>query len=521
VITEKRGAIDERAKFLTVIMLALYLYCIPILCYEDPRFTDPYLHLARAVFVAQHGSYSYLDVRYLSEFPTAFVYFAIALIVANVPALVFMNFLPLFVVIVLSLCIYALAKVCGLANPVVASLFMVSINPFPIFHASPQAFALIAYALFFVIFVRAKSLRISRKFTVLLLLFFVTIVASNPTTSVFTMTAVVVSAVVISVMSRSSAEWREWQWPGFVLLLIVGIPLTWFSLAAPGTFQGLVIRGVQTYEEWGVPDTLSLPDSAHSDVTYLKTVTLNESIVLVCWVLALVSFLVIFSNKSRRTGHNPLLVTWLASTFLFLSLALRLEATFIMRSFVYGLFPLSVGAAMIMEVKSTQVSRRSVKLLLHGLKVLALIVLISGPSLLTVSRYAVDSFHYIPASGLYAADFTAAQSRGKVLLFSQQGWEFRFYKALQGGSPDMQVSTLGSTYQSAVEFSDGRFGFRRDLAYLRSFDWVIFPDYVFNAYLLREGSTELVELQVGMEQEVARRNNLVLADTSVRIYAKP
>lgn len=190
-----------------------------------------------------------------------------------------------------------------------------------------------------------------------------------------------------------------------------------------------------------------------------------------------------------------------------------------MRSFLYGLFPLSIIVAMVLELRVREVDRRTLRYALMGLKVVALIMLVSAPGLLTVSRYSVDSFHYIPASALYAADFTAARSEGMVLILSPQAWEFRFYKALHGGAPDLWSSTIGSTYVSGIDISHGRAAVFPNLP--RRLGWtdsVVFVDWLNNLYLVHDGSPEVMHQEMQIEDLVRSRGNLVFSDSSVRIY---
>lgn len=147
-VTRAKDRVAEFAKLPALLLLVLYLYGIPVFCYENPRFTDPYEHLAQSVFIMAHGSYSLPGIRYASQFPTAFVGFAEMMILLKTPALLFMKFFPLGVVLVLCFLTYSLAKSVGVKHPFVPAAFLVAINPFPIFHVSPQAFAFVPYVLF-------------------------------------------------------------------------------------------------------------------------------------------------------------------------------------------------------------------------------------------------------------------------------------------------------------------------------------------------------------------------------------
>lgn len=112
-----------------------------------------------------------------------------------------------------------------------------------------------------------------------------------------------------------------------------------------------------------------------------------------------------------------------------------------------------------------------------------------------MSRYGVDPFHYIPASSLHGAGFTAANSYGSALIFSSQAQGFRQYKALHGGSPDLRVTTLGSSYQIAIMFSDDEIVLRQNLLneLPSDYDWILFVDWITNLYVVREGSSGSVE----------------------------
>lgn len=517
VVTTAKDKVAEFAKLPALLLLVLYLYGIPVFCYENPRFTDPYGHLAQSVFIMMHGSYSLPGIRYASEFPTAFVGFAEMMILLKTPALVFMKFFPLGVVLVLCLLTYSLAKSVGVKHPFVPTAFLVAINPFPIFHVSPQAFAFVPYVLFWMMLLRNGRGGMSPKSMMIAVILFLGILTSNPTTAIFTIGAVVFSVVVVSVFSWRRPDRRALTFFGLFGLFIAIVSAAWFVWLAPTTlsyvteFVGQALQGI---EEAGVSVTPATPDP-----TYATTLFFTENLVLVYWAFALVSVLVILASKTKLGRRGAWLVTWFISTWIFLSFAVRIMPTFMMRAFVYGLFPLSIIAAIILELRAKEVNRRVLRYALMGLKVVALIMLVLGPSVLTVSRYSVDSFHYIPASALYAADFTAARSEGIVLILSPQAWEFKFYKALHGGAPDIWLSTIGSSYSLGIETSHGRAAllpnFPRRLGWA---DSVVFEDWIYNLYLVHDGSPELVHQTIQIEDLVKSRGNLVFSDSSVRIY---
>jgi len=517
VATTAKDGVAEFAKLPALLLLVLYLYGIPVFCYENPRFTDPYQHLAQSVFIMTHGSYSLPGIRYASAFPTAFVGFAEMMILLKTPALLFMKFFPLGVVLVLCLLTYSLAKSVGVKHPFLPTVFFAAINPFPIFHVSPQAFAFVPYVLFWMMLLRDGRGGMSPKSVAIAVILFLVILTSNPTTAVFTVGAVVFSVVVVSVFSRRRPDRRAWAFFGLFGLFIAVVSAAWFIWVAPWTLRYLsefVGQALQELEEVGPSVTPATPDP-----TYATALFFSQNSVLVYWAFALISILVVLFSRIRLGRRGAWLVAWFISAWAFLSFAVHIQPTFMMRSFLYGLFPLSVIAAIILELRLREVNRRTLRHALMGLKVMALIMLVSAPVVLTVSRYSVDSFHYIPASALYAADFTAARSEGEVLILSPQAWEFRFYKALHGGAPDLWSSTIGSTYMSGVIISQGRAALHG--SFLRRLGWadsVVFVDWTHNLCLVHDGSAELVHQEMQIEDLVRSRGNLVFSDSSVRVY---
>jgi hypothetical protein len=523
VITVGRNTLAENEKFLSLVVLVLFLYGIAPFSYENARYTDPYLHMARTMFVVGHASYSVMSVEYLAEFPGVFAYFAAVLRITGIPTFVLMKFFPLFIVFGIALGTYLMAKSVGLSNPIVPALFLVAVNPFPEFHFSPQATVFFFYVLFWGILLRGRFLRPSRKVFVFSVMFFLAILVSNPTTTLMTVVAVVFSAIVLYAKGPSGSDRKQWKLNLLFVLLFVLLFLVWVASAAPTTLDYIVGRGrvaLEGFEEFDSLIGAIFRRPLSCGLSYCTVLLLERDFLIVYAAFVLICILALLLSRNGSHRPSPLLTTWFVSTLAFLSVATQFENTYISRSFLYGLFPVSIAAGMVLERRKTRADRKWVNHFLAVVKVLALVFLISAPGVLTVSRYGEDSFHYIPSSGLYAADFAAAQSTGRVLIFSPQAWEFRFYRTIYGGTPDLLVNASGSIYYTGVGFFDGRLAFRKISSepHITTFDSIIFVDYVLNFYLLREGAPGLAEVQKETERMVATRCNMIFADSSVRIY---
>jgi hypothetical protein len=362
-----------------------------------------------------------------------------------------------------------------------------------------------------------------RKFFVLTVLFFLAMLASNPTTIVVTAIALVFSVIVAFVPIFGDSGRRQRKF-GLRFILLVGvITLTWLGWAAPVTLDYVVGNGwlaLEGFEKISGLGGLALGTLPFCGLNYCTVLLFERDFLAVYGVFAVVCILALLLSRNSSRQVRSLLVTWFVGTLAFLSLAVHFDNTYLIRSFLYGLFPISAAVGIVLGRRGRRVDRRVLRRFFSVVKVFALVLLVSAPGLLTVCRYGVDAFQYVPSSGLYAADFAAAESRGRVLIFEPIAPEFRFYKALYGGTMELGVTASGSTYYSAVGSIDGRSAFKSNASasYVGGFDSIIFVDYASNFYLLHEGAPQLVALQNGTERLISARCNRVFADSTVRIY---
>jgi hypothetical protein len=522
----------NKSKIIFVIMLGLYLHALPIILYNNPRFTDVYFHEASAISLLNQRGLPTEDIYYSRDYPGAFLFEAIQSMLTGVPHFVLLKFTSIFLVILPGVLIYLIAKDIYPTFASIAALafFATFINDQS--HFSPQLFALSFYLLLLLGIQRVSlyDKGVEKAWIIIMMLAIVVVNITNPTQSYFLFGTLLAGFILMKLL-RKPFRWnnkiiedRIW----ILLILTVVIYISWSSYVSPGkaingTFDLIedFVVSLTSLNHHRLPIHPNPPDESVLIATHISYALRIGTL-----IMGITTFVMLYLRRNfliNRSTIPFLIVT--AGLFIvcisFIPFALLSSSTntLVLRAIMFAGVSWSIAVPYFMSLPFRNTVARK-------LKYLPVVYGIVCITLMPIAKYGADYLSFVPSSELYMADFMDQHS-GKaydVLQLTENSWhKFHYYQTLNHNSSLTTFSPYPEEYRNAIELGKEPLGYIlpiiRDWTHSHPNQLVVSFGYQGSLYRLHEGDKEYLQ---GLEAYMKSQHNLVSYSGQARTYiARP
>ncbi len=497
----------ESYTILTIITLCFYIFALPVLLTENLRFFDIYLHGAEAFPIISNGHTSQ-ELQYSNEYPLAFIFMAISLIIAKLPEFVFFKLFGLLVLSSITIIIYYMAKMFDQRFAIIASMAFIGANWINEGHFSPQAIALMMYPLVFLsMFNYMKS---NKKAWIFISIFAIIIInMSNPTQSI-ALTINLVSIPFIIYMFRRRLDDKITVISLIAILLLVG----WTGYNA--------ISKVYTLGNYG-EELTTIGSLFEIKVTPKPNETydfVNQLRLYVSLAILFVSIPPLILFIKHRTMNELSMSGWFVSTLLFLAVGAFADPVLFARIYLYLLIPSSILLSfMYAYMYKPHLFNMRISTLKFGLLGLLIIFIIINP----IVRNGANPTIYVPASIYNSLSYWTLQKDGNITLVADSPTLFtsKYTKAKFGDpnlKPNLPLHRVSFTYMFETSIREGKSSeeiIDEILSSKHRLDtMVVFSNFGRNVIELKYSEAKSYDV---IEREF-EDTNLIVSTGNVRIY---
>jgi hypothetical protein len=506
----------EVVKLLPSVLLILFAFGTQTFVYENPLIDDAYLFAANAQAVSNLGSFSTRNLVYPSEYPGSYVLSVQFVRVTGMGIVSYIKLYPLIASALFFFLVYVFARRFAPRYAFLAPASTVGVLWFQM-HASPQSLDLIEYAVLLILIV--ESVRPGKYRSMVLLALFLLVdlvmVASHPTTPPILIANMLAIIVAYQIWRRSGRVARAVTVSVLVITTILWV--SWLSAqhGASTSFEQQVRLILTTISSFSLTPTVL----RHEQAAYLTAVIVQAATVAFVFGSGLLILLLL--RRSRITDRPDMPI--LGGTIL-LAVALSpgivfVESTYSLRPYLFSLIPWGALVAMFFSLR--KFSHLRWPRIAKGVKVLLILGIVFSIVTAPITRDAIDSFNYIPSVDFTSANFANNQLSGTILIMSPFGREYVLSKSLQGGTSLFGVMDDGRLFRLAGSSVLGNT--TMDLNYTRMVKYhaIIFSDNAYNVFVVRQGSTTIINASANVESTTSDQFNLIFSASTSRIYVKP
>jgi hypothetical protein len=303
----------------------------------------------------------------------------------------------------------------------------------------------------------------------------------------------------------------------FFLMLAIIVIAWWTGIASQALAQvQSIINGALTA---GIPGLskgpTNVPPTPSPD--YRIATLLQEGVSASVWLLGLAMMLFLRRFNRWEFFLSGLFLAAIST----IPIALFANADVLQRSYLFALFPAGLLFASLLERRCLlRISRVS---LARPLGLALVLMIIVFTFLMPVTRYAGDSFDYLPQSSLATSNAAASLTSEHSILLPHPGWYgWRIYTPLWGydGGLLLEQSNISGKPGGFVKintYSEFNLTFSRADG---TSDYLLMSDYFNNLYILRFGSnsTYFVNSRMTFETQASMKFNLVYSTGTDRLY---
>ena len=522
----------NKTKIIFVIMLGLYLHGLPEILYNNPRHADVYSHEASTIGLLNHRGFPTEKEFYSREYPGAFLFQAIQLLLTGMPHFVLLKFVSVFLIILPAVIIYVMVKEIypTMASIAALAFFATFINDQD--HFSPQLFALSLYLTFLFGIQRVSfyDKRVEKAWIVVTILAIVIVNISNPTQSYFLWGTLLAGFILMRIL-RKPFHWnnkiiedRIWT----ILILTTVILISWSTYVGlgkavyePSDLAKEFVSSLTSPSLHRLPIHPNPPDESVFIATYI-----GYALRIGTLVMGIMTFVILYLRRRfliNRSTIPYLIVTAalfiICMSFIPFALLQSNTHTFLLRAIMYAgiSWSISIPFFITLPFHSTIAMR---------LKYLPVFFGIVSIILMPIAKYGAEYFSFVPSSELHMADFIDQHSRKvyDILPITDNTWQiFFYYHALNHNSSLAVWRPYPDEYTNAIALG------KKPVEYILPMihDWTYShpnqPAVVFgyqgSVFLLHEGDKEYLP---GIEAYMKSQHDLVSYSGQARTYiARP
>jgi hypothetical protein len=522
----------NKTKIIFVIMLGLYLHALPVILFNNPRHADVYSHEASTIALLNHQALPTEIEYYGREYPGAFLFEAIQLLLTGMPDFVLLKFMSVFFIILPGVIIYLIVKELYPALASIAALVFFATFSNDQAHFSPQLFALSLYltVLFGILRVSFYDKRVEKAWIIVTILGIFIVNISNPTQSYFLLGNLLAGFILMRLL-RKPFHWnnkiiedRIWT----LLIFTTVIFISWSAYMAlgkavyePSALSKDFVSSLTSPSLNRVPIHPNPPDESVFIATYTGYVLRIGTV-----LMGIMTFIILYLRRKFLINRStiPYLIITAAlfvvcMSFIPFALLQSNTHTFLLRAIMYAGISWSISIPFFINLPfRSKVGRR--------LKYLPVVFGIASIIFMPIVKYGADYLSFVPSSELYMADFIDQHSRKvyDMLPITDNTWHiFFYYHTLNHNSSLTVLRPFPDEYIRATELGikpvDYILPMIRDWTYSHPDQLVVSFGYQNNLFLLHVGDEEYLP---GLEAYMKSEHNLVSYSGQARTYiARP
>jgi len=400
-----RSFYHERLFLLEAFLLALYLYAIPVFVEENIHYYDTWVHSGSSLSILIHQSYVKSPDYYAGQFPGAFIFQSVGILITGMDPLAIMKYYPILFSALTVLTSYILFRKLFAERRMayLATIFLVtgSVWVFPE-HFCPNSFALILYFILFY-FIFSKPTHENAALTIFLI---IAIVSSHPITPILLIFSLVLMFAGVAIVKRFSVlkNYASKAHPSVsvmftLFLFVVVFSSAWFLFNA----NEVLITQTNTVARFftNLGNYLTFGRFTERFATISSPLLIGQTLKLYYSLLFISlsaiggTYLIFNRSKIHKREHAyffPHMASWIVACIVFGVITGFLQAgEFYERMLLYGFVPMSYLAVFAWEKKVG--------------KIILMIGILIGAPLSVFAAYSNESFEYSPMTDFRGAEF--------------------------------------------------------------------------------------------------------------------
>lgn len=430
IYAEKKSTIKtgELIYFLLIIFTVLYLHGTTPFIYTNPRTLDVFGYIYKIDLVG--NALFITDPMYFNQFEGSTLMFSTIFQCSKINSLLFAKYYPIYLMTIISLFIYVIAKKTCNKYYIVAPFVGLSLGWIQEYHLSPQSHALILASVLFYLFILYlkqnpndwPAVFLNSNDWPVILLIIVTwsaLCISHALTPILIIVSLIFTCglnkllekidnsknELNTIISPKNAKLYKFLGP-FIIIYIISFLRS--SVAIEGVFS--VITSIQS--NWIMGNTLKLVDRSVSNpsLSYLFGYNLRMTIVLFTIISGFICLFIVYSMKRNIYYDIYLGGTYLGYLIFGMSLIIMGYNTYAFdRCYMLLLIPYSVMCSMLLDINTY--NKRYIKKIALYSKIFIILFTLSSIILLPITQNASDPYNFVSES----------ESAGKNFCFKFNG----------------------------------------------------------------------------------------------------
>lgn len=410
----------------------------------------------------------------MDRHPGAFIFFSFFKIVTTSDDMTIMKFYPIFLMAILSLGVYVLARNIIRSNICfIAPITFIAFSWFLEYHLSPQSLSFYLYIVMVLILLKVfMKILANQKIIKFLLVFFILLastIISHPGTPIFLGLNIIFGIFVLQFLIPNEKRTAITKSIIMIFLSLFIVFIIWNTVGENTLFESIKLAVERFLKN---PLRISSKHiDPRKDYALVNVIRGIESFFEVLFTF--VSLLLLYryhKNNKKMRRHMVIIGSFVVSIFLWLAFSLYSFGHYIERPFMFCLVFLGPLSAMFLSINN--ITR------IKFLKIAFILVLVVAILAIPITRYANEPFEYPPTTTLTSMKYVDEHFDNKKVLTSKLGGIVH--------NPDLNVS------------------------YIRRYEVVLFDDVGFNYF----------EIYLEKGQEYNETENVIQREYN-KIYSTP
>lgn len=445
-----------------VLLLALYLFGTTSFAYDNPRFYDVYGVIDLTNQLTEEGGTKITGMLgYLNSLPGAILFFSALSMLAGVSTTEIARYYTIYLMILLSIITYCIARRITKRYAFLSPVCLLSLSWVQEYHMAPQSYALILYALFWmVLLLQLENKKNSYRYLFLLLIGLIALIVAHPLTPIILLINLLLLIVVdrsllkrninillFAVLLVGYAGWLAYCSSSYFYMLLQN------SIHIVNIIQNILLHGWATAP--GINYSLSNSQSDQVIVdTLRKAVTVSELLLgIICGVYAIV-------NRGKSRLLYSIMAIWFASCLVFQAYS-SLTGIIFGRMLIFIIFPFSV--LILLGFTGNKAGDRRPGYGLLNIAILGLVI--ASAFLMPLTNYGGDYSEFVPDSWLTFTDFSedheiaaehntlTSKKAAEFIEYSDTWYNFYQVKSMRGSD---YLNLFNSNYSQIYDSRDSR-----------------------------------------------------------------
>ncbi len=388
---------------ISIFILVIYLFGTPCFVYDNTRFMDVYGVVNEInTLLSTHTLQLTGALDYLNRNPGTYLFIAALSLLSNVSTMSIAKYFPIYLMLVLSLAVYAPSVNISKKYALVAPFALLSLSWVQEYHLAPQAYTLILYGIFILVISHmANNDKNLSEMSIILVLIGLSTVISHPLTPIF-----IIIGLTGLVFCMYFKKWVQFNINSnmlntliLILLIITLLWVGWTTFISLSILNWLTLA-IKNFLGFNIESNQYVLYNYNPTFDYMISNYISIAIGLIELLLGLISVVYLWVNKNKISTVFSILYL---SPFIFVALSMVSNGVFAPRLFLFIVFPYSILLVLsLLSYNNTKLHK--IKRIFNSILITFILISIV---LIPITLYGGDSSEYYSQSELAGLSFVS------------------------------------------------------------------------------------------------------------------